>query len=75
MPAGPLREPQARLQSVDWVVSNGCKSGLRADEIVMQAQALDFVNLTTGLALSADAFVTQHKLVHAFVVLEIRSGF
>lgn len=65
MPAGPLREPRARLQSVDWVVSNGCKSGLRADEIVMQAQALDFVNLTTGLASSADAFVTQHKLVHA----------
>lgn len=65
MPAGPLREPRERLENVDWVVSNGCKSGLKADEIVMRAKALDFVNLTTGLALSADEFVAQFKLVHA----------
>jgi tetraacyldisaccharide 4'-kinase len=64
MPAGPLREPRSRLETVDWVVSNGCKTGLRADEIIMQAKALDFVNLATGLALSTEDFLSKNKSVH-----------
>ena len=65
MPAGPLREPRSRLEVVDWVVSNGCQTGLRADEIIMHAKALDFVNVATGLALSAEDFLSKNKSVHA----------
>ena len=65
LPAGPLREPRLRLESVDWVVSNGCASSLRDNEIVMQARALDFVNLSNNTRLSIDEFVREHRLVHA----------
>ncbi|HCY04606.1 MAG TPA: lipid ABC transporter permease [Gammaproteobacteria bacterium] len=65
LPAGPLREPRSRLETVDWVVSNGRKNNLRDDEITMQAKALDFVNLSTGMSMSADQFARDYRLVHA----------
>lgn len=46
LPAGPLREPLARLQSVDFRVVNG--SPLEPTEFKMQVKAAAVVNLQTG---------------------------
>jgi tetraacyldisaccharide 4'-kinase len=46
LPAGPLREPRERLQSVDFVVVNGEKS--EDDEFSMQITGDTAVNLATG---------------------------
>lgn len=64
LPAGPLREPPVRLTEVDWVISNGCSSGLSDAEFVMQASPLDFLNLGSGETLDTVSFVARHKLVH-----------
>ncbi len=64
LPAGPLREPPVRLTEVDWVISNGCASGLSDAEFVMQASPLDFFNLGSGETLDTGSFVDRHKLVH-----------
>jgi len=46
LPAGPLREPVSRLQSIDLVVVNGDK--LKANEYSMQLTGDTAVNLATG---------------------------
>ncbi len=64
LPAGPLREPQSRLRSVDIVVTNGtCKphgdviDGLPPEQrFSMQMRSLGFENLVTGARLPVDAF-------------------
>ncbi len=48
LPAGPLREPAARLQSVDFVVVNGTPTGLVAQEWPMQVVPVAFVSLLNG---------------------------
>ena len=65
LPAGPLREPSARVQEVDWVVSNGRLSGVVADEALMRMKPVAFINLQTGDRLAPVAFVERHSQVHA----------
>jgi tetraacyldisaccharide 4'-kinase len=49
LPAGPLREPVSRLQSVDFVVINGeTESCFRADQITMLIQLVHWINVRTG---------------------------
>ena len=67
LPAGPLREPVSRLHTVDWVVSNGSKTGLVSNESLVRAVANDFVNIVTNERLSASEFVRTHPgIVYAF---------
>ena len=56
LPAGPLREPVARLRDCDWVVANGTAPGVVAQESVMVAQAQAFVHVATGERLTVDQF-------------------
>jgi len=65
LPAGPMREPLARLETVDWVIANGEESGLVAKETVMQMRADGFFNITTNEFLSCDDFLERHQQVHA----------
>ncbi len=70
LPAGPLREPVSRLRTVDWVVSNGGKTGLIGDESLMRAVANNFVNIITNERLSASEFVRTHSgMVYAFAAV------
>ncbi len=65
LPAGPLREPVERLQTVDWVIANGEESNLVEDETVMRMQADGFYNLVTGEVMAPADFVATHSEVHA----------
>jgi tetraacyldisaccharide 4'-kinase len=47
LPAGPLREPQARLEDVDLLVVNGGRA--RPNEFAMQLVGAEAVNLLTGM--------------------------
>ena len=47
LPAGPLREPRTRLDTLDWVVANGQATGLVHDESIMHTTAQAFVNIYT----------------------------
>ena len=47
-PAGPLREPVSRLDSVDYVVVNGDSSSIPLGAIVMEIEPKTFVNLANG---------------------------
>ena len=60
LPAGPLREPRARLAEYDWVVANGRATGLVADESVAVAEATAVVNIVSGERLSPAAFLAKH---------------
>ncbi|HEY7987317.1 MAG TPA: tetraacyldisaccharide 4'-kinase [Methylophilaceae bacterium] len=62
LPAGPMREPQARLQCVDAVVINGGET--HADEYAMQLTGNDFYNLQ-DLTSSVPASYFLGKKVHA----------
>ena len=66
LPAGPLREPVRRLESVDWVVSNSRRSGLHEPELLMQAIPLRFVQVAPqGGAIACDEFLQRHTIVNA----------
>ena len=65
LPAGPLREPVARLDTVDWVIANGEPSNLVKNETVMSMRADGFYNLVTGEVMTPEAFVETHSDVHA----------
>ena len=56
LPAGPLREPVSRLSEVDFVVANGPRTGLVAEEHTMTARPTTFQNLTTGESVPAAQF-------------------
>ena len=60
MPAGPLREPKERLESVDWVVANSTASGLVESEWVMQYRVTAFVNVGTGQRMEPAAFRSKY---------------
>jgi len=64
LPAGPLREPVNRLESVDWVIANGELSHLVEDESVMKMRADGFINVTTNEWLSPEEFSELHDAVH-----------
>lgn len=64
LPAGPLREPAARLQEIPLVVINGSGFDARHDgQIEMQLRATEAVPLAGGAATYLDRFVGQR--VHA----------
>ena len=65
LPAGPMREPLDRLETVDWVIANGEASGLVELETVMQMRADGFFNISTNEFLSCDDFLLRHQQVHA----------
>jgi len=54
LPAGPLREPISRLQSVDFIVVNGDKA--EPNEFAMQLKGDSAVNLVTGEQRPLSAF-------------------
>ncbi|MDD1610370.1 MAG: tetraacyldisaccharide 4'-kinase, partial [Methylococcaceae bacterium] len=60
LPAGPLREPINRLQSVDFIVVNGEKT--EANEVEMHITGDTAVNLVTGEHKPLADFVTDNKL-------------
>ena len=65
LPAGPLREPIARLDEVDFIVANGGSSG-DAREWTMSIEPRAFVNLRSGERLNPEAFAAEPALrVHA----------
>ena len=57
LPAGPLREPVSRLETVDFVIVNGEKSEDR--EFSMQLDGDTAVNLTTGEQKKLSEFIGQ----------------
>ena len=63
IPAGPLREPITRLDSVDWVVANGSATGLVPAETVFDVVPDHFINLSTLETLACDEFVQRHMKV------------
>jgi tetraacyldisaccharide 4'-kinase len=65
LPAGPLREPRARLNEVDLVIVNGAPLGLRDDECVMTVAPCAFVHVATGERLGVEPFAQRHGDVHA----------
>ena len=72
LPAGPLREPAKRLQSVDYVIVNGPLlpplSIPAGKQVNMRLQALGLVNLHSGERLSPQHWLERHgaqKTVHA----------
>ena len=60
LPAGPLREPIDRLESVDWVVANGRPSGLAINEWVMHFKAREMVNVATENTMCVSKFREVH---------------
>ncbi|MFI3190488.1 tetraacyldisaccharide 4'-kinase [Crenothrix sp. D3] len=60
LPAGPLREPIHRLQSVDFIVVNGEKT--EANELEMHITGDTAVNLVTGEHKPLSAFATENTL-------------
>ncbi|MEM9621801.1 MAG: lipid A export permease/ATP-binding protein MsbA [Pseudomonadota bacterium] len=81
LPAGPLREPIARLSEVDWVVANGERVELPMrdnrsvetlagkmpghQQTVMIMQPVEFHNVVTHETMSCEQFVKIHTDVHA----------
>lgn len=65
LPAGPLREPAARLQEVDWLVVNGGRSSAWPGGIPMHLVPDAVVNAATGQSLSLEQFARQFAAVHA----------
>lgn len=66
LPAGPLREPAARLAEADYLVVNGRPSEQWPLATVMVLQADDPVNLKSGRSMPMEDFAVRYPLVHAF---------
>ncbi|MBL1294659.1 MAG: tetraacyldisaccharide 4'-kinase [Thiotrichales bacterium] len=66
LPAGPLREPQGRLNSVDLVVMNGDESK-RNDDFMMQMHSHPPIKLVNGEESSVDDFAGSK--VHAIAAV------
>ncbi|MES2604266.1 MAG: tetraacyldisaccharide 4'-kinase [Pseudomonadota bacterium] len=72
LPAGPLREPTARLQTVDYVIVNGPLQRPFAapikQQVALQLQPGNLVNLVNGEQLSPAQWLQRHgatRTVHA----------
>lgn len=64
LPAGPLREPAARLREVDLIVVNGGSwNGEGAPQVTMQLEGAEAVNLVDGLRKPLPTFAGRQ--VHA----------
>lgn len=64
LPAGPLREPASRLQTVDWVIINGGNFSVDTAMQRMQLKPAGLINLQSGETKTADALKDDGK-VHA----------
>ena len=62
LPAGPLREPESRLNEVDYVIMNGGPTGFDHG-YEMQIRVGDLVHLLTGKRIEANAL--KKRKVHA----------
>lgn len=60
LPSGPLREPTSRLSTVDWVVTNGCKTHLVEGEWVMQYRITGVVSVEDGTRLTIAEFQERY---------------
>ncbi len=60
LPAGPLREPITRLNSVDFIVVNGKRT--EANEVEMHITGDTAVNMVTGERKPLSSFATEAKL-------------
>ena len=83
LPAGPLREPATRLESVDWVVMNGEPGAGEAPDRSVAALALPsavpvskmslvpavFIDLVTGARLAPADFRLRYPLVQAVAAI------
>lgn len=72
LPAGPLREPATRLESVDLVVCNGEPAHEEINiDAVMQLEVQGFVNLVSGQCLSLVDFVEMNAAapLHAIAAI------
>ncbi len=65
LPAGPLREPIARLNSVDMVLSSDRLSGLDQNEFLLEKQPLRFVNMSNSGELKPSDFLEKYPVVNA----------
>ena len=65
LPAGPLREPIARLNSVDMVLSSDRLSGLDQNEFLLEKQPLRFVNMSNSGELKPSDFLDKYSQVNA----------
>ena len=65
LPAGPLREPIARLDSVDLVLSSDRLSGLDQNEFLLEKQPMRFVNMSDSRELRPSDFMDKHPIVNA----------
>ena len=65
LPAGPLREPLARLQEVDFVISNGGAAGLVAKEYVSANLPVEFRRLSDDQCIPVATFFEQYPWVRA----------
>jgi ATP-binding cassette, subfamily B, bacterial MsbA len=63
LPAGPLREPEERLHTVDWIVVNGPATGLVDVEWSMRVRPTAYVNVLDGRRMPPDAFAG--RIAHA----------
>ena len=61
LPAGPLREPAERLQSVDAVLRNGAEQD-RADGFAMRLQPVELVHVGSGRREPLSYFPAQQKM-------------
>ena len=61
LPAGPLREPVTRLETVDLVVANGAPTTLVNDAIQMHVVADAFINMDSGQKQSCAQFSEMLK--------------
>lgn len=64
LPAGPLREPVSRLNSVDDVINNG--GNCQGQEVAMSLLPGALYNLKSGEALKIEEFIEKHRnAIHA----------
>lgn len=66
LPAGPLREPPERLEQADWLITNqdadvpaGKRAGSAPHTITMRLQPQSLTQLSTGLRMNWDEWLTQ----------------
>ena len=59
LPAGPLREPPARLAEVDFVIANGEATGLARDEYTMAVRPVALRNMKSGETVPAERFAER----------------
>lgn len=73
LPAGPLREPASRLNSIDHVVTTGVwvNGEFGGDVIVMQLDACRLVPLDGSTALPVEEFLQKHKGIELHAIAGI----